>query len=544
VSIRRHFGILSILPLLLIALGAQPALSQSGGRGAIIDDYEPETGEPAPDWARQSISRSRMHLAATRGGTEVAVSAAVRDDLDMRHVRFDQRYRGLPVFGAQTVTHVDAAGAVVGESGRFYDGISLDITPSVDPQIAIQSAQQTLGYQGQFAEPPGARLLVLPKDGQYLLTYQVTLKIEDGTEATAHHHYFVDATNGAIVLHYNSLAHQRPARPSFSEAIGIGNSLYSGEVPLYTDRSRRSYVLRDPTRGGMYTNDLREGVFGIGLPLVDRDNIWGDGTPGSAQSAAVDAHYGAAQTWDYYLNVHGRRGIDGASYQLLSRVHYGTNYNNAFWNGSSVSYGDGDGVLLAPLVALDVVGHEITHGVTEKTAGLLFKGESGAINESFSDIFGTAIEFYARNGGAKPANYWIGEDIFLPADTVPGFRNLQDPTEDGDPDHYANRLYPEPCTPEAGNDNCGVHSNSGIQNKVFYLLAEGGAHPVSGVTVPAIGRDKAERLFYRALTVYLFPSAQFSDARAACLNAANDLFGSGSPEAQATAAAWDAVGVQ
>jgi len=219
---------------------------------------------------------------------------------------------------------------------------------------------------------------------------------------------------------------------------------------------------------------------------------------------------------------------------MQSRVHFGSSVNNAYWNGDSVIYGDGDGSLYGPLVSLDVVGHEITHGLTEKTANLVYANESGAANESFSDIFGTAVEFYV---GINP-DYLHGEDYFTPGTAGDATRSMANPTID----HYS-KLSPPVASPSEDNDWGGVHFNSGIQNKAFYLLAEGGTHPVRGVTVPGIGRAAAERIFFRALTLKLTPSARFADVRRATVSAACDLFGPGSAQQRATALAWKAVGV-
>ncbi|HEY0737535.1 MAG TPA: M4 family metallopeptidase, partial [Herpetosiphonaceae bacterium] len=409
-------------------------------------------------------------------------------------------------------------------------------TPRLSADQAIEAAKQALGYKGSFAKAPSARLLVLPQNGGAVLAYQVGLRIDDQTDATANHQYFINALDGSVALHYNTL--------HTNQATGTGHSLYSGTVNLSTQWNARMYILRDKSRGDMITTDLRQAEDGKGRIVADRDNVWGDGTTADPHSAAVDAHFGAAQTWDYYLSSFGRRGIDGEGFQIISRVHYGTNYSNAFWDGEYMTYGDGDGFVFKPLISLDIAAHEITHGVTTMTADLIYAGESGALNESFSDIFGTAVEFYSGGVGGRQPDYFIGEDIFQIPDAMPGFRNLQDPTEDNDPAHYSTRLFPEPCTPNEENDDCGVHSNSGIQNHAFYLLAEGGTNAVSGLSVPAIGRAKAEAIFYRALTSYLFPSANFSDGRAAALSAAADLYGAGSAEYAATAQAWTAVGVQ
>ncbi|HEX6287688.1 MAG TPA: M4 family metallopeptidase [Herpetosiphonaceae bacterium] len=520
----------------LIVATASVAGAQGKGRGRLQAAYR-EAGGQRPAWVTHALERSLAHFERKGQARETfRLRGADRDDI-ATHVRLDQYHRGLPVFGGQMIAHLDARGTVLSDNGRFYTGLALDTTPRLTAKEAIDVAVAALDYSGSFAEPPTARLLVLPRDEGAVLAYQVGLRIEDGTEATANHQYFVNAQDASVALYYNQM--------DSANAIGTGNSLYSGSVSINADMVEDgSYELRDHTRGGMETVDLDHAHGGKHKFFSDSDNLWGDGTVHDRQSAGVDAHFGAAQTWDYFLNTYGRRGIDGNGYAMLSRVHYGKNYNNAFWNGRSMTYGDGDGRFFSPMVALDVAGHEITHGLTEKTADLIYAGESGASNESFSDIFGTAVEFYTGSVGGREPDYFIGEDILLIRDIRPGFRNLEEPLEDGDPNHYSNRFYPGTCQPNPNNDNCGVHSNSGIQNQAFYLMAQGGTNRTSGLSVSGIGHQKAEAIFYRALTAYLFPSANFSDVRAACLSAAADLYGADSVEYAATAQAWTAVGVE
>ncbi|HEY0604191.1 MAG TPA: M4 family metallopeptidase, partial [Herpetosiphonaceae bacterium] len=501
----------SLLGLLVATVSIAGA--QGVGRGRLQAAYL-ERGGQRPAWVTDALERSLQRLESKgKSRASFKLRGAQKDDL-ATHVRLDQVYRGLPVFGGQLIAHLDPQGNPRSENGRFYEGLTLSTSPSLTDAQAIAAATKALGYKDSFAEAPSARLLVLPQDGGAVLAYQVSLLVEDGTDATGKYQYFIDAGDGKVVLSYNSI--------DTVHAIGTGNSLYSGTVSLGTELVDGTYELRDTTRGDMKTVDLNNHGGGNKV-FTDLDNIWGDGTIANTQSAGADAHYGAAQTWDYYLNTFGRRGIDGEGFQVISRVHYGKNYNNAFWNDKVMTYGDGDGVVFSPLVALDVAGHEITHGLTTMTADLIYESESGALNESFSDIFGTAVEFYSGGAGGRTPDYFIGEDIFLRPDVTPGFRNMQNPAEDDDPVHYSVRLFPEPCKPSGKNDYCGVHSNSGIQNHAFYLLAEGGTNAVSGLSVPGIGRAKAEAIFYRALTSYLFPSATFSDGRAAALSAAADL---------------------
>ena len=216
----------------------------------------------------------------------------------------------------------------------------------------------------------------------------------------------------------------------------------------------------------------------------------------------VDAHYGATATYDYYKNTHGRNSYDGNNATITSTVHYSSNYNNAFWNGSQMVYGDGDGSTFIALVALDIVAHELTHAVTERTANLVYEKEPGALNESVSDIFGIMVD---RD------DWLIGEDSYTPGTSGDALRHLDDPTLGGQPDHYDDRLYPGSCTPSQYNDYCGVHSNSGIPNKAAYLMIQGGTH--GGVTVTGVGRAAVEDIWYRALTTYVTSQTNFDGAR-------------------------------
>jgi Zn-dependent metalloprotease len=278
-----------------------------------------------------------------------------------------------------------------------------------------------------------------------------------------------------------------------------------------------------------------------GTLFTSPDTSFGNGTTSSRESAAVDAQYGTNVTWDYFKNVHARNGIFGNGSGSFNRVHYGQNYVNAFWDGTKMTYGDGDGVNYGPLTSLDVAGHEMTHGVTENTANLTYSGESGGLNESTSDIFGTLVEFYAANGN-DAGDYLIGEEFDL-KDHV-GFRRMDRPSSDGSSyDCWS-----------SGVGNADVHYSSGVGNHFFYLLAEGsGAKTIGGVahnsptcngsTVTGIGRDAAGKIWYRALSVYMTSSTNYAGARTATLNAARDLYGSGSAQHNAVAAAWSAVSV-
>ncbi len=520
-----------------LVCGMQPFGAQAESKGDLIKVYHANQGEARPAWVADALEQSKTYLRQQGNAyglrdadAELVVRNAVQDDLKQTHIRLDQTYNGVPVYGGQLVTQLDGSNSVRGVAGRIYEGARIDTKAKLNPAQAVKAAVDALGYQGEFAHKPEAELVVLPnQDGTNgaTLSYVVELAIEDGTAATAHHKYFIDANNGSVVWHYNDM--------HSTAATGSGRSLYSGTVSIGTDYTSSTYYLRDLNRGSMLTYTMRN-TTSSGYYLTDADNIWGNSANSDEDTAGVDAHFGAAKTWDYYYNVHGRRGINGSGYKMDSRVHYGSNYNNAFWNGSLMTYGDGDGVKFTPLVSIDVVGHEITHGLTDFTSDLIYSNESGASNESFSDIFGAAVEFYTGSVGGRTPDYLIGEDIYTPATAGDALRNMANPAAEGDPDHYSKRYI---GTADSG----GVHTNSGIQNQAFYLLAQGGTNRTSGLAVTSIGRAAAEKIFFRALTVKLFPSATYRDVRAATLSAATDLYGAGSAQYNATAQAWTAVGV-
>jgi Zn-dependent metalloprotease len=331
-------------------------------------------------------------------------------------------------------------------------------------------------------------------------------------------------------------------------ATGTGKTLYSGNVSIGTNSITGGFELRDKGRGNGYTINAATGRTS-GQIFKDADNAWGNNAVSDAASTAADAHFGVAATWDYYKQVHGRSGINNDGKGASSRVHYGRKFANAFWNDTCfcMTYGDGDGVVVGPLVALDIAGHEMSHGVMSRTAGLIYSGESGGLNEANSDIMGTMVEFRANSTIDTP-DYMIGEEIFIA--NVSGSANQQalrymfDPDRDGlSPNCWSAAV--------AGMD---VHYSSGPANRFYYLLAEGsGAHAYSGVdhqaptcnggSLAGIGRAKAEKIWYRAVTVYMVSDTDYAGARAATLAAATDLYGGASAEYTAVAAAWAAVSV-
>jgi Zn-dependent metalloprotease len=487
--------------------------------------------------AKSAIGSARSHASATRVGDAqgLTVKDAFKDSTGATHVRMLRTYHGLRVVGGDLVVHRSASGAFLGNSQTLTRPLTLSAKP-------VLSATSALGRLDAGRTTGKPRLVVDTIGHAPALAWLVTTvgRQQDGTPSRLES--YVDARTGKVLR-----TEQR-----IETVDGDGQSLYAGTVPLQLTLSGTSYQLKDPTRGGTYTTDMNNAedsllcqYFGSGCKtgtlFTSPDNHFGNGSTSSRESAAVDAQYGTNETWDFYKNTYGRNGIFGNGTGSYNRVHYGQNYVNAFWDGTKMTYGDGDGTSYGPLTSLDVAGHEMSHGVTENTAGLTYSGESGGLNEGTSDIFGTMVEFYANNA-ADPGDYLIGEQFDL-AHHV-GLRRMDNPASDGSSLNC--------WSSTAGNSD--VHYSSGIANHFFYLASEGsGAKTLNGVsynsptcngsTVTGIGRDVAAKIWYRALTVYFTSSTNYAQARTATLKAATDLYGAGSAQYTGVANAWSAVNV-
>ena len=471
--------------------------------------------------------------------------STLRDADGSTHVRMERTYGGLPVLGGDLVVHQGPAGAWEGVSQTLRRPLDLATDPAIARSKAVTRAlapaAATADLRNLRAAEQAPRLVVDTLAGPARLAFAVqTLgRQEDGTPSRLT--TYVDARSGAVLRREEGI----------HTAEGEGRSLYSGTVPLSVQQSGSSFTLTDVAHGNGRTTDAQNREDNVlcqllrscstGVAFTSSDNVFGNGSTSSRESAAVDAHFGAATTFDYFKNEHGRNGIFGDGRGVPSRVHYGNGYVNAFWDGSKMTYGDGDGSAFGPLVSLDVAGHEMTHGVTENTANLTYSGESGGLNEATSDIFGTMVEFYAATA-EDPGDYYIGEEFDLAEGE--GFRRMDDPQLDGS--SYS-------CY-EAGLGQQDVHYTSGVGNHFFYLLAEGSGTKTiggkvhtsptcDGSTVTGIGRDDTAAIWWRALDVYMTSGTTYAQARTATLQAATDLFGAGSAERAAVAAAWTAVAV-
>jgi len=501
------------------------------------------TGTAAELAQARSIGLDHLRAIASQKGIDDAddlvVSNAQVDRLSMAHVRVQQRYNRIPVLGGEAIAHLNADGSQFADTDNLVAAINVSTTPTLTPDAAINVAVADYGCRGCLTRAPTADLwIVRDNAGVDHLTYRVQLARLDGTNQTALPVRFVDAHGGYVVLAYDNLQ------------TATGNSLYSGTVLIgdYPNPMTGDHVLQNlGLRVGTF--DLRNASSTTTFfPFLNASDDWSS----FDQAPAVDAHYAMERFFDYLFATHGRSGIDGAggpftvlgadgvTSVVASMVHYGVNYTNAFWDTSKkfASFGDGNGTSFSPLVTLDIVGHELMHGVTQFTANLIYQNESGALNESWSDVFGAMLERHVR--GESGDTWLLGEQAYTPAVADDALRYMDNPHRGNQPDHYSERFIcddePQFC------DNGGVHINSGIANQAFYLLAHGGTHRLGG-SMTGIGADAAARIWFTALTSYMTSSSTFAGARTATTLAAETLFGNDSVERQAVARAWCLVGV-
>ncbi len=502
--------------------GAQPTALTASARAELLREAN----------ATKADTASSLGLGAKE---KLVVKDVIKDADGTTHTRYDRTYDGLPVLGGDLIVHRAKGGDVRSVTKATKATVKVaSTTAGIAPSAAAKSAVKLAKADdtAKAAADQAPRKVIWAADGKPVLAYETVVGgvQKDGTPNQLH--VITDAATGKKLYEYQGIE------------TGKGESEYSGSVELGTSKEGSGYTLTDADRGGHKTTNLENKEDGEGKAFTDDDDNWGTGKPDDPQTAAVDAHYGAAATWDYYKNVHGRDGIGGDGKGAYSRVHYGDNYVNAFWDDSCfcMTYGDGQGNK-APLTALDVAGHEMSHGVTSKTAGLEYSGESGGLNEATSDIFGTSVEFNVKNT-TDVGDYLIGEAIDINGDGTP-LRYMDKPSKDGQSaDNWSD-----------GVGDQDVHYSSGVANHFFYLLSEGsGAKEINGVKydsptsdgskVEGIGRDKAEKIWYKALTTYMTSNTDYHAAREATQKAATDLYGADSAEAKGVDAAWAGVNVK
>ena len=466
------------------------------------------------------------------------VSRTETDDLGQMHVRLAQTYRGVPVLNSELVAHL-TDGEVTLLNGR-YQPITAGL--STTPKLAIAEAStqafndvkktskvRSFGDNILRMNSSEGELCLFPTaDGGAKLAYALTIR----PNMLERWEYVIDAQTGEVLDKYNhTCSFLGPVTATGRDLNGVTRTFQTYQQPgtgyFLIDASRpmfnatRSKMPDDPI-GALWTIDAKN-TFGDNQKLYQiTSGNNADWTP-----TAVSAQYNAGVAYDYYQNTFKRNALSGTGETIVSVVNVadddGKPMDNAYWNGKIMAYGNGK--LLKPLAGgLDVAGHEMTHGVIQNTANLQYKSQSGAINESFADVFGAMID---------RANWTIGEAVATPALLPSGaLRDLSNPNQGGksrDPNGYQPATMSQYDNTSA--DNGGVHINSGIPNFAFYKFAT------------VVGKDKAERVYYRALTTYLVRTSQFLDLRLAIIKAAGDLYGATGTEVTAAKNAFDAVGV-
>ncbi len=458
-----------------------------------------------------------------------------------QHLRIDQYYRGLRVIGADLVAHVSVDGVLRGINGTMEPELELDVTSSLTPAGATLAAQSDLlGFFGA-ANPSDAELVVFPWEGQTYLAYRLFLLSDT---PMGRWEYFVDAKTGAVIFKANRIMD--------TDAIGTGVGVMgTTRDHIDVDFTGSTYQMRNNTRqltnnphghnGQMPAgNYLQTNIASSTLPgsiATDPDNNW---NAGGSQAAAVDGQVYSALFYDWLLAALNRNGYTNTGATMLTVVNYsGEGNNNAYWDGSRIvvwSAGSGWRSLAG---CPDVIAHEWGHAVTEYGGNMIYQKESGALNESFSDMMGAAFEF--AHPTYDTPDWLMGENGQIGGT---GFRDMANPHAKGDPDFYGTTdpywIDVVNCTPSSFNDWCGVHTNSGVGNKWYYLLSDGGTH--HSITVTGIGYENALKVAYRANMLYWTSSITYYNAALATVTAADDLDPSGAWATQ-VAKAWNAVGV-
>ncbi|GAA4359080.1 M4 family metallopeptidase [Hymenobacter saemangeumensis] len=546
------------------ALAASTAQGQDAGRiqtKVMGDDNQPvlvqfnAAGKAAYRASEaQTVLREQLALTADDQFLPARIET---DQIGFTHQKFSQFYKGVKVEHADYTVHAKG-GAIESISGDFEKISGLNTTPSLNAAAALTRALDYVGASRYMWQDPAEEASLKQQENNPNATYrpagELVIVRSNATgqpvlawkfnvyakQPVSRAYIYVDARSGQVVFHDAIIKH--------AAATGSFATRYSGTQSSATDYTGTTYRLRELTRGlGIETYNCRKGnSYTNAVDFTDADNSWTEYNNTNMDNAALDAHWGAQGTYDYFKNVMGRNSYDNAGAKIKSYVHFddtpgdGVGYENAYWNGSVMTYGDGAS-RFRPLTSLDVCAHEIGHAICERTANLAYQNESGAMNEGFSDIWGAAVEYYKAPG---KQTWLIGEDI----DKVrPSLRSMSNPNAESQPDTYRGTYWKATTTsPSSSNDYGGVHTNSGVLNYWFYVLSVGatGTNDIGNAfSVTGIGIAKAARIAYRAESVYLSANSTYADGRTYTIQAATDLYGSGSAEVTSVTNAWHAVGV-
>jgi|AntDeeMinimDraft_5_1070356.scaffolds.fasta_scaffold01987_2 Zn-dependent metalloprotease/chitodextrinase len=518
----------------LLLLFATNVFSQESPEKPIKDLIVFKGADQKPVKSSRQVMRQTFKMPQ---GNSFELISTKKDNLGFKHREYQQIYKGVKVEFAKTTLN-SKKGLLQSMSNNVYRIKDLSVNPEISKSEAFQNILNEVGAEEYLwqnkkeaamtgYEKPEGELVVFPPTKNITEKPRLAYKYDIYAKKPLYRaDVYVDAHTGKIIMENSKIHH--------ANSPANGNSLYNGNVNFTASSYNGYYRLRQTVNGsGIQTFDMNNGTN-----YSNAQDITSNSTTFNSPKG-VQAQWGAEQTYKYYNQTLGRNSFDDAGGAIKSYISYKTNYVNAFWDGTRMTYGDGDGQQYGPVIGIDVVGHEISHGMTQYSANLQYAYESGALNESFSDVFGESIEKFATGGN----NDWL-----IGAEIGSAFRSMSNPNAYNQPDTYGGSYWQNPnCgTPSQSNDQCGVHTNSGVQNFWFYLTSVGGSGTNDigdSYSVSSIGITKAAKIAYRNLTVYLSASSDYDNARNGSIQAAVDLYGSGSAEEKAVTNAWYAVGV-
>lgn len=482
-----------------------------------------------PGEATNQIVR-RLNARLRAWGGEFRVRNISRDSKGNQHIRLDQYHRGYPVIGGDAVIHVNANREIYAVGGSLAEGIVAANAPLFSEDQARLRSRANLNPALQHTDKQAPRLVIF--DGR--LAYETLIQEPGATPGAIPRLWksFIDATSGELLFRENRILHGAPVGGAPHAVTGSRLTGEGGQnitIQGWRDNQNIYFLRNNLALWGVYNQDTFDWS----------QNLTGDW--GITDRAAISLARNMELTQTYSSQILGRNSFDNAGAFAAAYVHEGTNYVNAYWDGSALYFGDGDGIISAPLTVLDVAAHEFGHAVTQYTSDLNYSYESGALNESYSDILGALVEFWAQPDGrtAYPvgqdglSDYLMGEDCWLDGEAL---RDLRNPGRFGQPSYYLGTNWYT-----GSGDNGGVHYNSGVQNFAFYLLAEGGTgnndgHPYA---ITGLGIEAAGEIAMYANQYLLTSTSQYRDAREAWIQAAVTL----GHDSQTVADVWTACGV-
>lgn len=473
----------------------------------------------AEQWLSEQLGNSNFSLLK---------SSEKVDELGYRHVKYKQTYNQIPVFGAELVFHYNENGLYL-INGDYQSISNLEnhivLSPSQAINKSIQlhpSDQYEWECKDAFSQLK-AEHWVYENNGLFYVVYAINLySVQPLFKTTV----FIDAQTGEERGALEQLHH--------TDVPGQGNTLHHGSKSFTIDSVNANlYRLQNSIGGGIKTVDLNSTTSSEN-DFTHTTNVWN--IPNENVQAALDVHWGMEKTYNYFLTKHNYYSFDNENSLIKGRVNYSTNFTGAFWDGYQLTFGGQNTTSVSPYTSIEIVGHEFTHGVVQHTANLNSSYESGALNESFADIFGYCIRLFADPNNST---FYIGDMVTTTSGNP--FRNMANPNELGHPDTYLGLHWAMGSA-----DNGGIHTNCGVQNYWFYLLSEGGAGTNDlGVpfTVSGIGASKAAQIAFRSLSYYLTTASDYIQARENSIQAAIDIFGNCSEEVIQVTNAWHAVGL-